>query len=114
MQPRVGGRVPEAREVEIAARAQRGAELSAPTAHGGSYEQRAGEQALQTPVAALEPQVRAARGEGARRLLPAHGGGDGRCGRREEAVVTQRRQAGVDGDGRRGLTRPAVQGESSG
>src|SRR5205807_8531888 len=64
--------------------------------------QRAGDEALQTPVAALEPQVCAARGEGARRLLPAHGGGDGRGGRWEEAVVAHGRHADVDGTGRLG------------
>src|SRR5207302_10256181 len=77
-QPRIGSGVPEAREVEIAASAQRAAQCTAPAMRGGTYQERAGEEALETAVAALEPQVGAARGENAGRTFPPQGGRNGR------------------------------------
>ncbi len=88
-------RVPEAREVGVAARARRSRQLTAPVARRWG-EDGSDHQSLQTAVAALEAEIRAVCAHQAPRALPAHGGRERCRAGGEKPVVTDGRDAEIN------------------
>src|SRR2546430_11875028 len=101
MEPCLRDGVPEAGEVDVAAGACGSGEFAAPATSGGG-EERAGHRALQATVAALETQVRAARGQRTAGSFPAYAGRHRCRAGREEPVVAHRGHTDVEGAGRLG------------
>src|SRR5207249_3116187 len=101
MHPGLTGRVPEAREVGVAASARREEELTTPAVReeAGRREERSGDESLQTPAAAFEAEIGAATRDGSAGPLPREGRGEGYGAGAKEAVVAHSGDAEVDGPG---------------
>src|SRR5207247_7065042 len=100
-QPGLGRSVPETREVGIAA-PPRG-ERQLPTPAGGEQtrrrEERSGDEPLETPATAFEPEIGATSCDGAAGPFPGEGRRERRGAGPKEAIVAYRRDAHVDSPG---------------